>query len=76
MSPNLNAFVPAAGIGERLRPITLHTPKSLLPVLGQPLLSRTLDRLAVLGVDRIGLNLFHKPDAIVSWVKTSPYRER
>ena len=76
MSPNLNAFVPAAGIGERLRPITLHTPKSLLPVLGPPLLSRTLDRLAVLGVDRIGLNLFHKPDAIVSWVKTSPYRER
>ncbi len=75
MSPNLNAFVPAAGVGERLRPITLHTPKPLLPVLGKPLLSRTLDRLSALGVDRIGLNLFYKPDAIVSWVKTSPYRE-
>ncbi len=76
MVRRLNAFVPAAGLGERLRPITEHIPKPLLPVLGRSLLARTLERIAALPVDRIGLNLHHKADAIAAWVEASPYRNQ
>lgn len=72
MSCKLNAFVPAAGIGERLRPITEHTPKPLLPILGHSLLSRIFERVAALNVERIGVNLHHKPDLIASWLENSP----
>ncbi|HOF39985.1 MAG TPA: phosphotransferase [Candidatus Hydrogenedentes bacterium] len=76
MPSTLNAFVLAAGMGERLRPFTLHLPKPLLPIRGQPLLSRTLDRVSALGVDRIGINLFHKPEAVTAWLESSPYQGR
>ncbi len=68
--------MPAAGIGERLRPITEHIPKPLLPVLGHSLLSRTLERVSALNVDRIGVNLHHKPGLISAWLETSPYKNQ
>ncbi|MDX1643257.1 MAG: sugar phosphate nucleotidyltransferase, partial [Thermoanaerobaculia bacterium] len=46
------ALVLAAGFGERLRPLTELIPKPLLPVLGTPILKRTLERLAASGVER------------------------
>ncbi|MFO7975357.1 MAG: sugar phosphate nucleotidyltransferase, partial [Candidatus Hydrogenedentota bacterium] len=76
MSTKLNAFVPAAGIGKRLRPITEYIPKPLLPVLGLSLLSRTLDRVSAPPVARIGLNLHHRPDMIASSLEASPYADR
>ena len=76
MSRKLNAFIPAAGIGQRLRPITRQIPKPLLPVLGRSLLSRALERVSALPVRRIALNLHHKSDAIASWLEASHYRDR
>lgn len=76
MSQTLNAFVLAAGIGERLRPVTEHIPKPLLPVVGRSLLARTLERVALLSVDRIGVNAHYKSDVIEQWVAASPYREK
>jgi MurNAc alpha-1-phosphate uridylyltransferase len=51
------AFVLAAGRGERMRPLTDHTPKPLLRVGGQSLIGRHLQRLAAAGVHDVVINL-------------------
>lgn len=67
-----HAFIPAAGIGERLRPVTDHIPKPLLPVLGRPVIDRVLERVAKLPVDKIGINLHHKEEMIRRWLTVKP----
>ena len=62
--PRLRAVVLAAGLGTRLRPLTAEVPKALLPVLGRPLISWTLERLAAAGVEATAINLHHRADAI------------
>ena len=46
----------AAGRGERMRPLTDHTPKPLLEVHGKPLLQWPLDALARAGCPRVVIN--------------------
>ena len=65
MKPPRKAFVLAAGLGTRLRPLTFETPKPLLPLWGRPLLERTLDLLAGWGVQEALINLHHGAAAIV-----------
>jgi len=72
----LNIFLPAAGLGERLRPITNHLPKPLLPVLGRPLIEIILERLTAVCSGRIGINLHYKPDMIRAWARGSAYADR
>ena len=50
------ALLLAAGRGERMRPLTDHTPKPLLQVRGQPLLAWHLQALARAGVPRVVVN--------------------
>ncbi|MFP3787135.1 NDP-sugar synthase, partial [Burkholderia sp. SIMBA_024] len=45
----MKALVFAAGLGERMRPLTDHTPKPLLAVGGKPLIAWHLEKLAALG---------------------------
>jgi MurNAc alpha-1-phosphate uridylyltransferase len=47
----------AAGRGERLRPLTDHTPKPLLPVRGKPLIEWHLEALARGGVREVVINV-------------------
>ena len=54
----------AAGEGTRLRPLTLSVPKPMIPIVGVPLLARTLDWLAGQGVVEAAVNLYHRPQAI------------
>jgi MurNAc alpha-1-phosphate uridylyltransferase len=49
-------MVLAAGRGERMRPLTDHTPKPLLPLRGQPLMQWTLARMAQAGVAQAMVN--------------------
>lgn len=55
----MKALVLAAGFGNRLRPYTLHTHKSLFPVGGRPLLFRWIDRLAAAGCEAVAVNTHH-----------------
>ncbi len=54
----------AAGRGERMRPLTDHTPKPLLPVAGKPLIVWHLERLARAGFRDIVINHAHLGDQI------------
>lgn len=50
------AMILAAGKGQRMQPLTLHTPKPLLLVQGKPLLQWHLEALARAGVRRVVIN--------------------
>jgi len=58
------AFILAAGLGTRLRPLTERVPKPLVEVAGVPMLDRTLSQVAAAGVRDAALNVFHLGDAI------------
>jgi MurNAc alpha-1-phosphate uridylyltransferase len=49
----------AAGRGERMRPLTDHTPKPLLPVAGKPLIVWHIERLAAAGIRDLVINHAH-----------------
>lgn len=53
----MKAMILAAGRGERLRPMTDHTPKPLLPVAGRPLIEYTIATLEKAGFINIVINL-------------------
>lgn len=52
----MKAMILAAGLGERMRPLTLHTPKPLLLAGGKPLLQYHVENLAAAGVRSLVVN--------------------
>ena len=63
------AFILAAGLGTRLKPLTDTMPKALVPVCGKPLLQHQIERLAAAGFTRIVINVHHFADQIVDFVE-------
>ena len=57
-----HALIFAAGLGERMRPLTDHTPKPLLMVHGKPLIVWHLEKLAAIGVHYVVINTSHLAD--------------
>src|SRR4030067_1877888 len=69
-------FILAAGLGERLRPITDHIPNPLLPILGKPILQSVLEKVSTLPAYKIGMNLHHKKNLIGNWISQSAFNEK
>jgi NDP-sugar pyrophosphorylase family protein len=57
------AFILAAGLGTRLRPLTEQCPKPLLEIGGRPIITYAMDHLLKVGVDRFIVNIHHLPEA-------------
>jgi mannose-1-phosphate guanylyltransferase len=60
----MKAFLLAAGMGSRLRPITDTIPKCMVPIDGRPMLDIWLDALDYAGADEVLVNLHHLPDVV------------
>ncbi|GLQ89663.1 N-acetylmuramate alpha-1-phosphate uridylyltransferase MurU [Dyella flagellata] len=54
-----HALIFAAGLGERMRPLTNHTPKPLLTARGKPLIAWHLEKLAAIDVRYVVINTSH-----------------
>jgi mannose-1-phosphate guanylyltransferase len=73
----MKAFLLAAGAGTRLRPLTDHTPKCLIPIGGSPLLEIWFRQLERLGVTEARVNTHHLADQVAAYVSArapSPLR--
>lgn len=62
----MRAVVLVGGEGTRLRPLTLTTPKQMLPIVEQPMIERVLGHLANHGIDDAVLSLGYRPDAFIN----------
>jgi N-acetyl-alpha-D-muramate 1-phosphate uridylyltransferase len=60
------AMVLAAGLGTRMRPITDTLPKPLVEIGGRTLLDHAIDRLALVGVERVVVNVHYKAEMVVA----------
>lgn len=56
------AFILGAGLGTRLRPLTEHIPKPLLPIGDRPMITYAMEHLRAIGVRRFIVNTHHYPD--------------
>ncbi len=64
----MKAFLLAAGLGKRLRPLTRLRPKCLVPVAGRPLLYYWLSLCQRYGVDEVLINLHHHADLVTQYI--------
>lgn len=62
----MKAMILAAGLGNRMRPLTLHTPKPLLEVGGKPLIVWHIEKLKAVGVTEIIINTAWLGDKLVA----------
>lgn len=60
----MKAMLLAAGLGERMLPLTKLLPKPAIPVLGRPLAAIVLHRLALRGISTAVVNLHHQPEVL------------
>ena len=63
----------AAGLGTRLKPLTDTMPKALVKVGGQPLITRTVNRLMGFGYDHFVVNVHHFAQDIEDYVRIQDY---
>ncbi|GAB4239732.1 MAG: NDP-sugar synthase [Deltaproteobacteria bacterium] len=60
----MRAMILAAGLGTRLRPLSLEIPKPVIPALGRPLCTHTMSFLREHGAESFLLNLHHGPETV------------
>ena len=72
----MKAILLAAGLGTRLRPMTEHLPKCLVPINGKPLLEYWLDLLLGAGVPSVLVNTHYLAQRVVEFREASRWRDR
>ena len=66
----------AAGLGKRMQPITLKTPKPLIQIGNKNLLERAIALLINHGVDEIAINVHHLADQIKDFINKKKYKAK
>ncbi len=66
-----HAMILAAGLGTRMRPLTLETPKPLIKIGNKTLLERSINLLEHHGVEQIIINVHHLADQIERFISNS-----
>lgn len=69
MSQAFRALLLSAGYGTRLKPITLRTPKCLVPICGEPLLGRWLRQLESAGCEAVLVNTHYLARQVEDFLK-------
>lgn len=64
----MKAFIFAAGLGTRLKPITDTMPKALVPVCGKPLLRHVMEKLKAAGFSEVVINIHHFANQIKEYI--------
>ena len=67
------ALILCAGLGKRLAPLTLKTPKPLLELNNKTILERCIDITLKLGIDKILLNTFHLGNEVSNFIKNQNF---
>ena len=73
MNEITQAFVLAAGLGKRLRPLTDELPKPLIPIFQKPLITFALDHLVASGIKRFIINTHRHPESFQNLFATNEY---
>lgn len=69
----MNAIILCAGEGVRMKPITDHVPKPLLPIANHTLLDIHISELQKYAINCIGINLFHKAESLQAYISNQSY---
>jgi N-acetyl-alpha-D-muramate 1-phosphate uridylyltransferase len=83
IAPPKSAMVLAAGLGTRMRPISDTVPKPLIEIGGRTLLDHAIDRLELVGIELVVVNVHYKAETVTARlgerrqprVETSPEKE-
>ena len=66
----------AAGLGKRMQPLTLKTPKPLIQIGNKNLLDRAIELLINHGVNEIAINVHHLADQIKDFINKKKYKAK
>ena len=69
----MKAFLLAAGVGSRLRPLTDRIPKCLVPINGHPLLFYWLTLFERNGIDEVLINVHHLPELVMEFITENKF---
>ena len=71
-----HGMILAAGLGKRMQPITLKTPKPLIKIGNKNLLERAIELLINHGIEEIAINVHYLPDQIKDYINKKKYKAK